>query len=493
MSSLKKGVFSSIILVAQSILNKLVGLVSTLILARVLLPEDFGIVAIATLTIGFFEILSNTGAVQYLLKADKISDADVNTSWTINLILRFVLVGLIIAASFFAADFYDDRRIQELMLVLSVIFFTEALQNPAIIYLKRNQEYLNIVKVTLVGKLAAVMSAVSIALYFESYWALVAGQAVNKASMLIGYYVIYPYKPKLILGNAKKQWSFSGWMIPQSILGYLRTQLDTFLASAMFGKAELGSYHTMKYIAYIPTADLLTPITEPLLVELRKAKVDSSHFNTMFNASLVLSLLLAVPISVFVFFFHEITTTILLGENWVPYSELLGGFCLLITSAAFHQQCSKTLLVFDRPKHLFIYEIMTFIFIYSILFSVGFDDLVVFTYVRVGIEQFLLCGFLIYISLKYTNFVHLIKLTVLISCIFFSAVLAAIIASTLVIDTNILTLDLILMGLVYLVSFIAVFVVQFIVFLRRFAECQYIISVVARLLPSVSSKMTVSK
>ena len=68
MSDFKRGTLASVMLVGQSILNKLIGLVSTLILARVLLPEDFGIVAIATIAIGFFQILSNTGIASIFIK-----------------------------------------------------------------------------------------------------------------------------------------------------------------------------------------------------------------------------------------------------------------------------------------------------------------------------------------------------------------------------------------------------------------------------------------
>ena len=69
-NNLKKGVLSSVLLVVDSIAKKLVGLISTLILARVLAPEDFGIIAIATLMVGFIQILSNTGSQQYLLRVE---------------------------------------------------------------------------------------------------------------------------------------------------------------------------------------------------------------------------------------------------------------------------------------------------------------------------------------------------------------------------------------------------------------------------------------
>ena len=105
-SSLKKGVFSSLLLVGNSVANKLVGLISTLILARVLLPEDFGIVAIASLMVGFIEIMANTGSGQYLLRVDNLDEEKVDTAWTINLILKSLLSLIMLISAYWIVDFF---------------------------------------------------------------------------------------------------------------------------------------------------------------------------------------------------------------------------------------------------------------------------------------------------------------------------------------------------------------------------------------------------
>jgi O-antigen/teichoic acid export membrane protein len=485
MSNLKKGVLGSVLLVGQSFLNKAVGLVSTLILARVLLPEDFGIVAIATLIIGFFEILSNTGAVQYLLKEEHINDSDVNTSWTINIIIRFFLSLIIYFASYYAADFYGDDRLSSLIQILALVFFIKAWENPAIVYLMRNQEYTDIVKVSVVGKVLAVCGAVSIALYLESYWALVVGQTITVLASLIGYYLVYPFSLRFELTNAKKQWSFSGWIIPQSILGYFRTQLDTFLVSSFFGKTELGSYHTMKYIAYIPTSDLMLPITQTFLVEMRKAAVEANNFNNVFNGSLLITLLLAAPIAAFLYQFHMLTTLILLGANWVEYSQLLAIFSLLIPAAVIHRHCCRTLMIYHKPKNILIYEIITFLIIYGVLFFVGLDDLYIFTYFRVGMEQVLSLFFLVYISIEFTNFVTLLKLLLGVFTIFFSCIVTIYLFDNISEFSDYAILDLGLKGVSFFCFFYFLFIISYCLLLRHFSEWKYIAFLVKRLISPV--------
>jgi lipopolysaccharide exporter len=490
MSNLKKGIFSSLLLVGESFLNKLIGLLSTLILARVLLPEDFGIVAIAALLVGFFEILSNTGAVQYLLRAKTISEAEVNTSWTINIMLRFSLGIIIYLFSFLAAEYYDDPRLIELMLALSLLFFIDALQNPGTIFLKRNQDYRKIVKVSIIGKILAVGTAVSVALYYQSYWALVAGQATNLIVALVGNYLIVSYSPKFELTNARKQWAFSGWMIPQSIIGFFRTQLDTLLVSSFFGKSELGSYHTMKYIAFIPTSHLIVPMTETVLVELRKASVDQNYFCKMFNASLLITMLIATPIAVFIFYFHEMITLLLLGGNWTKYSELLAIFSLLIPAAAVHRHCCRTLIVYSKPKHILIYEIFSFVFVYTILFYVGLSDLLIFTYARVGVEQVLSLFFLTYVSFKYTNIYSTVRLFVGLFFIISACAISIFLLSLLPIFSLALVVNLLMLTSMFFLLFISIFAGFYFLFLRKFEEWQYISSLLIRLSAPLMKKIS---
>jgi len=475
-------------LVGESILNKLIGLISTLILARVLLPEDFGIVAIATIVIGFFQILSDTGSVQYLLKKDVINKSDINTSFTINLLIRAGVCCCMCGLSFFFADWYDDQRLILLIVIMAAVFFVKTFESPGIIYLKRAQNYSKIVKVNVVAKLLSVTVAVSVALVYESYWALVAGQATNALISTVGSYVVIPFSPKLQLTNARKQWVFSGWMIPQSILGYFRTQLDTILVSSTFGKSELGSYHTMKYLAFMPSAYLIVPIAQTFLVELRKAKINHNYFCKQYNASLILVLLLALPICSFLFRFHESAVGMLLGENWIKYSELVAALSLLIPASAIFHHCCRTIIIYDKPKHIFIYEIMSFTTLYGILFFIGLDDLLIFTYARVGIENIMCLAYLLYVSVKYTHLLNSLKLIFSLFVISASAYLTYYLAGEIPTLSSYLIVDFVAKSVCFFLMFYIVIIFLHFLFLRRFSEWKYLESLFSRIAKPIFSR-----
>jgi O-antigen/teichoic acid export membrane protein len=188
----------------------------------------------------------------------------------------------------------------------------------------------------------------------------------------------------------------------------------------------------MKYLAFIPSASLILPIVQPFLVELRKTKNSPNYFAKQFNASFLVTMLIATPITSVLFVHHQTVTAVLLGANWIQYSEMLGAFALLIPAFVMLNQSKRVLILYGKTKHIFIYECIAFGVLYSSLFAVGFSDIKFFTYVRVGIEN-LICAFLLlYIVLRYTSvkntlslFMSFIPLTIAAYlCIFVSEITA---------------------------------------------------------------------
>ena len=488
MSQFHRGLLSTLFLILESVLNKAVGLVSTLILARVLVPEDFGLVATALLIVGFFEILTDTGGSSYLLRLENLNESEINTAWTINLILKTSIALLIFFGSYFTHLINIDERVALILQALSLILIIQSFKNPAIVHLKRRQEYGPLVKVNIVAKVFAVCVTLFVALVYKSYWALVIGHSISNTVPVIGSYLVYPYQPKFHLANAKAQWRFSIWIIPQAVLGYLRTQLDTLLVSMNFSKAQLGSFHTMKYIAFIPSINFLMPLTETFLVELRRASTEYKNFLDAFNATLLVALVIAIPIATFMFSEHTDIVFILLGENWISYSYLLAFFSILIPLTAINRHCNKTLVVFNKPKNIFVYEVLSFIFIYTNLLMIGIDELEMFTKTRVGLEA--LCSLLLlgYVSLKYTD----IKNTIKVFCNVLILTTISLTSLTLMSSVNVENYNvfarIIVRGASFTVTFIILTISAYIFFLRYFAEWKYLYKLTLKAIDPIIQK-----
>ena len=474
MSIVKKGLFSSILLLVDSLLRKLVGLLSTLILARVLAPEDFGLVAIAALIASFLSTFSNTGASIYIVRARRPSRSLLNTSFSINLGIKIVLAVVLVFTTPLLVKYYGDSKLANLLYVYAAIIIIGGLTNPAESLLRRRQSYSAIVKVTVVAKVISASIAVAIALLYENYWALVIGTFFSQFLQVIGSYVVYPYFPKIDFKNAKEQWYFSGWLIPQSILGFFRTQFDTVLASSQFGQSTLGSYNTMKYMAFIPSFNLITPLTTPLLAQLAPLRKNKPHFTIRFNVATIVTIAISTPTAVFLFYYAYPIIFLLMGEQWIEYSKLFGLFSLLILANSIYQTANRTFLIFARTRFTFVYEVICGVVIISALFLMPFSNIVEFLQIKVFLELALSVIYLMFAYTLFTNVKNIVFIISSIAIITTMSISSALTSQFLWPGFGYLIIDLLVNGTIFSVTFISQFLLLLFILNNRFAETRYL-------------------
>lgn len=489
MAETKKVFIGSFLLIGQSLSTKVIGLVSTLILARVLVPDDFGLVAIATLLFGFVQVLSTTGSMQYLLSIEDIDDLKINTSWTLDFLFKLPLSLLFALSAPYIAGWYGDERLIDIIYVFALLLLVSCVATPAESLLRREQNFTPMVKLGVFSKIFSVFVAVSIALIFESYWALVFGQVANGLIQCVGSYIIHDYRPRFTLKKLKEQWIFSSWMLPQAVVGFFRSQLDTLIVSAYFNKSILGSYHVMKYLAYIPSAHIILPATQPLLVELRKVKNDSVAFTNQFNISFIATMLIVIPMCSMLMIHHNLVTLVLLGDQWGSFSILLSAFSLIILAMALFQQCQRVLIIDGRTKYIFFYEIVSFSVLYSSLLVIGAKNILEFSVVRVGIELLSSIILFSYITVTYTSKSNLYHLCVIIFPIFLSSFLSILVSKAVDSVTDFNFLNLVIASVTFLSVFSSLMAVFYLLGIAKSIEYEYLRRIASRGFTSVINRI----
>jgi lipopolysaccharide exporter len=436
-SNLIKG---SSLLIFDSLITKLIGLVSTLILARVLTPEDFGIVAITVVVGIFFETLGTLGMNEYIVCHRRPGRNVLNTAFTLNLMIRTVIASVFFVLANDLANYFDEPRLKEMFQFYCLIIFLSGIENPAHFLLKRKQQYVNIIKVTILAKIVAVGVAVYVAMAYQSYWALLLGTFTDIIIRAIGSYVIYPYRPRLSSHNLKTQWDFSKWLIPQALVGYGRIHLDTFIASAHFGKQYLGAYNTMKYIAIIPNLNIITPITATLLAQLSHIMDNQVHFESRLKSAFVMTCLIALPIAIFVYFNNNEIIFILLGEQWVEYSNLFRYLILILISNVFLTTARRLFVLHQNTKPLLAFEIVTSLIVIGPLFFYDFANIYTFVAYKVISELALCFLFFIYGTSKYVTFRNTLNMTAMFVSVLMCTLLAQLLSAEVVLDYVLLQL-----------------------------------------------------
>lgn len=493
MSNAKKSLFAGVLLIVNSLANKLVGLISTLILARILAPEDFGLVAITTLVLGFVNVFATTGSQSYIFQKDVITDDVLNTAWTLDLILKTVVaLGMFISAPF-VAEYYGNQSLTYALQIVALHPILQGLTNPGIWLLQKEQNFGSYVKQSIAIKILTVIVTITAAVTLQNYWALIIGATFAQVLGAGGGYLLHPHRPKFSLSCLKQQFAFSGWLTPTAILGYLRTQLDTFIVSATFGQSQLGSYHVMKYLAFIPTQEIINPGTQPLLAELAKVKHDKESFCSHFRLSIACVMLIALPMSCFLYVFSDLCVELLLGEQWISYDKIFGVFAGLILSAALLNQVNRVLTVYEKTKFIFYIEIASFSIIYGSLWMLGFVDVLSFSSNRVLLEMGFCLALFLGIAVYFIGVPQTIKMALVQGAIILIAVVSAYVVNMLrpYIADQLLLIKMIILGTSYVVCYALLLVVLYKLVFNKTYEGNYINNLVAGYLGKFLKKATV--
>ena len=174
-----------------------IGIVSSLLLIRLLAPDMFGVMALATIYIGLFEVFSHLGVNRYLIAQTELTDDDLNKAWTLNIGIRLLISLALMLSSGMISELVKDTRVQNVVIAIAIINFIGAFGNTALIRLEKAVNFKPINTLNIYVKVFSTVVTLTVAFFYPTYWALIAGNFTAMLSGLIGGYLLISYKPKL--------------------------------------------------------------------------------------------------------------------------------------------------------------------------------------------------------------------------------------------------------------------------------------------------------
>lgn len=375
MNTAKRLISSATFSTGAKVIQRSIGLISTLILARLLTPEDFAYVAIIAITLHFFDILSQVGSEQYIIRKETVNEDALQSAWTLDLIIKTAMFTVLVLFATPIMSLFNKAEIAFALQVASSVLIFNALRSPGIILLKRNLDYQKIFYLELTERLVSFTVIILIAYIWRNYWAFIAADIAAAVTFLIGSYHLCPYKPKLQLKNFFEQWFFSKWMLGKSILGYIRSQIDTLLVARYFGATQLGQYYMARDIAMLPAHNLLSPAIEPLLAALRDDKPsDTSKTKQRFIYALSATTFITAPIVIYTAFYGDLIVFTLLGSQWHMAADLLSIMSMLLAYLAVLLVVESCFLARGQVKTLFVSDLLSLILICSSLLALLLNE-----------------------------------------------------------------------------------------------------------------------
>lgn len=312
----------------------LIGLASTLILARLLSPEDFGLVAIAGAVAAVIGSITELSLAQALVQHDDPQDYHYDTAWTLNNV-RAILLSLLIGASApFIASAYGDPRLLPILIFMAATTIIDGLQSPRLVVFQRNLVFWQEFVLSVSEKIAGIVVGVTIAIVFQNYWALILGSAAARIFRIIASYFLAPYRPRVGFRGYRELLSFSVWLTFSKTIQMINWRADPLILGAAIQPATLGQYSMADNLAGMPIREGLGPIRQTLFPAFSRIKNDMGRLNAAYLRGQGLLCLLALPIGAGFAAVAQLAVHLLLGEAWLPAVPMIQALALIMAFEA---------------------------------------------------------------------------------------------------------------------------------------------------------------
>lgn len=314
-------------MVALKLIERGIGFVSTLILARLLIPADFGLVAIAMAVFAILELAGRFGFDQALIRLKSVDPVRFDSAWTLTVLHGLVSAVALALLAVPAASFFREPRVEHIIYVLAVVAMVQGFENIGIVLYRKEMQFRKDFNFFLAKKLIAFVCTVSLAVAFRSYWALVGGILVSRISGVVLSYVVHPYRPRFCLRASGELFRFSKWILLNGLLDYVRTRSPDFLLGRYAGPGSLGIFRISSELASLPTTELMFPIMRAAYPGYAKVAHDPQALKRSFLGVQAAVLTLTLPAAIGIVMLAEPFIRVLLGPNWmaaVPIVQVLG-------------------------------------------------------------------------------------------------------------------------------------------------------------------------
>jgi lipopolysaccharide exporter len=309
---------------------RITNLLSAILLARLLAPTDFGLMAVALAVISFSQGASQTGFQSALVQTQDKPEELLNIAWSYELVRYLVLSVILFAAAPLLASFFHEVNVTPILRVLSVSFAIQGLNNVGIVYLRKNLEFNKQFVLDVVPSLASLSLAIAAAFILRNVWALVWAQVGFAVVMCLMSYAIHPYRPRLDFDPAKARrlFGFGKWILAQSILVIMLDQAVTMFIGKFLGMARLGFYNragAFSTTMFQQLNDIIWKVFYPVFAKLQN---DLEVFRKTYQGALEILVFVGLPASSLLFVLSGDFVHVLLTDKWLPIVPVMRIFCV---------------------------------------------------------------------------------------------------------------------------------------------------------------------
>jgi O-antigen/teichoic acid export membrane protein len=296
----------------------------TLILARLLLPDDFGLVAIGVTAVGSVMVATDLGVLPALVQRDRIDEEHYDTAWTLGVLRGAIISLLLVPAAPLIADLFLEPRSAPIIRVLCLGPLIESLASMKVATLQRRLDFRALALLRVPPVVVDMTVAISLATTL-GVWALVAGSLASATARSLISYLVAPYRPRLrvVRHAALSLIRFGRWVFARGILSVISGTLIQVAISRRLGADALGLYFLAGKLAYLPhevASQVVGEVAFPLYARLQH---QLDQVTRAFRSILIALFAGLAPVYAVIFALAPSIVNDLLGPEWAGTEDVI--------------------------------------------------------------------------------------------------------------------------------------------------------------------------
>ena len=326
--------------------------VSAVILARLLAPSDFGLMAIAMAVVSLTQGITVTGFGSALIQKQEKTEEFLNVAWTFELVRCSVLFLILFLAAPLLASFFNEPRATLILQVIAFSLVFQGLRNVGVVYFRKNLDFHKQFVLEIIPLIANILVVVPLAFILRNVWALVWANLTSSIATCVISYVMHPYRPRLKfeVKKAKELFDFGKWVLGISIIAIIREQGVTMFVGKFFGMSILGFYNragVFSTMLFREISAIAWKVGYPLYSQLQ---LDLARFRRAYIKTLQLLTFLSIPMAGGLFALSKDFTHLFLTDKWLPIVPLIQILCIQSIIASVSTSSSILFQSLGRPS-----------------------------------------------------------------------------------------------------------------------------------------------
>lgn len=347
-------------------------LVTVAILARLLVPEYFGLITMVTAVTGILEAVKDLGLATATIQRHDITHRQVTNLFWVNVLAGVLFAAFFCATSPMIADLYGDDRLVRITIAISLAFVWSglAVQHEALMSRQMMQGELALIR--LLASVLSTVLAIALALAEWGYWALVWREVGRAMLVTLGLWIRCPWMPGMPAKGAgtRDLLRFGRDLTYANFFYGIIANIDKLVVGKLFGATTLGGYRLAQQLIVTPIDQLIGPVNSTAYAGLSMLQRDSARYTRYYEKVTFLIALCSMPIAVFSMVYARELTLVLLGEAWIDAAS----FFLVFAASALIRPAMGTagavLISRGQSRRLLVMTVATNLF-FVLLIAIG--------------------------------------------------------------------------------------------------------------------------